>query len=215
MDFKKGDFILDKEGKVGEVVDVNEQEKLEVYFIVPFEGEANGKIFRYAEEWEEVDKEYVKEHIERPMRHEHVKTLIKLGYRPMGEHKGEEIFIPSDVDIEDDDDLKAFQFPTDGFDSDSDDETDSLDGFIVPDREGSPFRPASPTNEFVRFTHEAVHGYNDWVPDENDKFQVGLKRKIDSMELKYSAMEDDRQFALGKSCDYNHPPLRKKKSTTD
>ena len=132
----------------------------------------------------------------------------------MGEHKGEEIFIKADADIENDEDLKTFQFPTDGFDADDEQPNEYVfDGFVVPDEEHEPFTPASPSSEYVQYTHSAVHGYNDWVPDENDKLQMGIKRTIDTLESKYGSKEDDRQFALGQSIDYNRPPLKKNKST--
>jgi hypothetical protein len=216
MDFKKGDFIIDTLKRVGEVVDIDEDNNLEVYFIESFQNEANGKIFKYSEEWEVVRRDEVVEHTKKPSnKFDYLKLYTKLGYKPMGFYKGHEIFIDSKIDIEKDKDLKNFKFPTDGFDSDDEeDDTDSLDGFIVPDEEGEPFTPASPTNDYVKFTHQAVNDYNTWVPDETDKFQVGLKRKIDSMEAKYSQKEDDRQFASGKSIDYNHPPLKVVKSTS-
>ena len=214
MDFKKGDFVKVTNGKSGEVVDIDEDNNLEVYFIEPFEGEANGKVYKYGNDWETVTRNEVVEHTERPTnKFDILKVYTKLGYKPMGEHKGHEIFIKADVDIETDDDLKTFQFPTDGFDSEPEGDGDSLDGFIIPDEEGEPFTPASPSSDYVRFTHEAVHGFNSWVPDESDKFQVGLKRKIDQMESKYISKEDDRQFALGTSVDYNHPPLNVREST--
>lgn len=216
MEFKKGDFIKDANHMVGEVVDIDEDNNLEVYFIRSWSTEANGKIYKYSEEWDVIDPSTVVEHKEKPQdKFDYPKVYTELGFRPMGEYKNEEIFIKSTVDIEQDEDLKKFKFPTDGFDDDDgeESETDSLDGFIVPDEEGEPFTPASPSSEYVRFTHAAVHGYNDWVPDTNDKFQVGLKRKIDSLEAKYSSKEDDRQFVLGKSIDYTHPPLKHSKST--
>ena len=39
MDFTKGDFIVDTTKRVGEVVDIDEDENLEVYFIESFENE--------------------------------------------------------------------------------------------------------------------------------------------------------------------------------
>ena len=42
---------------------------------------------------------------------------------------------------------------------------------------------------------------------------MGIKRTIDAMEIKYASKEDDRQFSAGRSIDYNHPPLKKSKST--
>ena len=62
-------------------------------------------------------------------------------------------------------------------------------------------------------THKAVHGYNNWVPDKNDKLQMGIKRTIDTLEAKHASKEDDRQFALGRTIDYNHPPLKSKSTS--
>lgn len=216
MDIKKGDFVVVK-GEVGEVLDINEDDKLEVNFIRSWASEANGKVYKYDEsnEWEEIERSTVERHVEQPKdKFDYPKTYIDLGFKCMGEHKGEMIFINKDVDIENDEDLKKFQFPTDGYDDDNDEEDDYIfDGFVVPDEEHEPFTPASPTSEYVQFTHKAVHGYNTWVPDKNDKLQMGIKRTIDDMEKKYASLEDDRQFALGKSIDYTHPPLKRTKST--
>ena len=66
MDFTKGDFIVDTTKRVGEIVDIDEDENLEVYFIESFENEANGKIFKYAEDWEVVNKDKVVEHTKKP-----------------------------------------------------------------------------------------------------------------------------------------------------
>ena len=216
MEIRKGDFII-CDGTVGEVLDINEEKKLEVNFIRPWLSEANGKILKYdaSDEWEEVSQDAVSTHVEKPKdKFDYPKVFLQLGLKAMGEHKGEEIFIKKDVDIEKDNDLKIFQFPTEGFDED-DESIDEyvFDGFVVPDEEGEPFKPASPSSEYVQYTHSAVHGYNNWIPDKKDKIQVGIKRTIDAMELKYASKEDDRQFTLGESIDYNHPPLKKTKST--
>ena len=67
MDIRKGDFIITSTG-VAEVLDINEEGKLEVSFIRPWESEANGKIFKYdaSNEWEEISKETVTKHVEKP-----------------------------------------------------------------------------------------------------------------------------------------------------
>lgn len=215
MNIIKGDFVITSTG-VGEVLDINEEGKLEVNFIRSWESEANGKVFKYdaSDEWEEVSTEDVTKHVEKPKdKFDYPKLFIELGLKPMGEHKGEEIFIKSDADIEKDEDLKKFQFPTEGFDVDDEEANEYVfDDFVVPDEEHEPFTPASPSSEYVQYTHSAVHGYNNWVPDENDKLQMGIKRTIDALESKHASKEDDRQFALGRSIDYNHPPLKKIKS---
>jgi len=217
MDFKKGDFIKTTDNLVGEILDIDEDNNLEVSFIRPWQSEANGKILKYdaSDEWETIARNTVVQHVEKPVdKFDYPKVFMELGLKAMGEHKNEEIFIHKDADIEKDEDLKAFQFPTDGFDADDDEEDNYVfDGFVVPDEEHEPFTPASPTSDYVLFTHEAVHGYNNWVPDANDKLQMGIKRTIDSMEEKYGSKEDDRQFAQGKSVDYTHPPLKRVKST--
>jgi len=216
MTIRKGDFII-SENTVGEVLDINEDDKLEVNFIRPWQTEANGKIFKYdaSNEWEEISKDAVETHVEKPKdKFDYPKVYLELGLKCMGEHKGEMIFIKKDADIEKDEDLKTFQFPTDGFDADDESTNEYVfDGFVVPDEEGEAFTPASPTSEFVQYTHSAVHGYNNWVPDKHDKMQMGIKRTIDAMEIKYASKEDDRQFSAGRSIDYNHPPLKKSKST--
>ena len=216
MEFKKGDFIKTKDDIVGEILDIDEDQNLEVSFIRPWITEGNGKIFKYdaSNEWETVCKNTVVKHVEKPKdKFDYPKAYMELGLKPMGEHKGEEIFILKEVDIEKDEDLKTFQFPTCGFDGDDEGGTEYLfDGWCIPDEEGEPFTPASPSSEYVQFTHKAVHGYNDWVPDKNDKLQKGIKRTIDHMEIKYGSKEDDRQFANGKTIDYNRPPLKKSKS---
>lgn len=217
MEIRKGDFIITKQGTVGEVLDINEEQLLEVNYIRPWETEANGKVYKYdaSDEWEELDKKEVLKHVEKPVdKFDYPKVFLELGLKPMGEHKGEEIFILKDADIEKDEDLKKFQFPTDAFDADDDESNEYLfDDWCIPDEDGEAFTPASPTSDYVQYTHQAVNGYNDWVPDKNDKIQMGIKRTIDRMEAKYMSKEDDRQFASGKSIDYNHPPLKRKKST--
>lgn len=215
MEIRKGDFII-SEGTVGEVLDINEDNKLEVNFIRPWLTEANGKILKYdaSDEWEEISQDAVSKHVEKPKdKFDYPKLFLELGLKAMGEHKGEEIFIKKEADIETDEDLKKFQFPTHGF-NDDDEVIDEyvFDDFVVPDEEGEAFTPASPSSEYVQYTHSAVHGYNNWVPDKTDKLQCGIKRTIDAMYLKYASKEDDRQFTLGKSIDYNHPPLKKLKS---
>lgn len=216
MEFRKGDFIISK-GEVAEILDTNEDDMLEVNFIRPWKTEANGKVYKYdaSNEWEEISKNTVEKHVEKPKdKFDYPKVFLQLGLKAMGEHKGEEIFIEQNADIENDEDLRNFQFPTDGFDAD-DEELDEyvFDDFVVPDDEHEPFTPASPSSEYVQYTHSAVHGYNNWVPNKNDKIQMGIKRTIDAMEQKYASKEDDRQFTLGKSIDYSHPPLKKIKST--
>lgn len=213
MNFEAGDYV--KSGnKWAEVVDIDEENNLEVYFIIQT-GECNGKIYKYAVDWEVVTKNTVTQHIKKPKTHSDIlQVLANVGFKPMGEVDGEEIFIKIDTDIETDEDLKTYQFPTENADSDDEEESDfdSLDGFIVRDEDGEAFCPADPDSDFVQEVHEAVHDYNKWEPDGKNKTEVGVKRFIDNLEEKYMRKEDDRQFASGLSVNYRHPPLKKQKS---
>ena len=210
---KKGDFIKATNDRTGEIVDVDEDGNLEVYFLVANNSKANGKIYEYAQEWEVVHRNEVIKHVEKPVdKFDYPKVYLSLGFRPMDG----EIFIKSDANIEEDEDLKKYEFPTNciEIEDETSDDYDYTDGFVVKDEDGEAFTPASPTSEFVIETHKAVHGYNNWTPQQNDKTQVGIKRFIDSQEEKAIHQEDERQFVLGKSIDYNHPPLKRVKSTT-
>jgi len=216
MEFKKGDFVITTGQLVGEILDIDEDRNLEVSFIRPWTTEANGKVLKYdaSDEWETVSRSSIVQHVEKPTdKNDYLKVFLELGLKAMGEHKNEEIFIHKDADIENDEDLKTFQFPTDAFDGDDEEANEyEFDDFVVPDDEHEPFTPASPSSEYVQYTHQAVHGYNEWIPDTNDKLQMGIKQTIDSMEEKYGSKEDNRQFALCKSIDYTHPPLNGVKS---
>ena len=183
MNFQNGDFILDTSGKAAEVADMDENGKLEVWYIVPDTSRANGKIYHYQENWVTIDPSMVQQHFPKPDKAKVLETYRQLGFRPMTE----DIFVRADVDIEADDDLKHFQFPTDTIDVDDyESETDSLDGFIVPDEDGEAFVPASPTNDFVIDTHRAVRDYNNWVPDSSNKQQVGIKNFIDQLIISFT-----------------------------
>ena len=96
------------------------------------------------------------------------------------------------------------------FDQEEDESEDDMSDFIVPDEEGEAFTPADPTIPFVQETHELVHKYNEWEP--NDKKGKKLKVFVDGLTEKYKTQDDERQFVNGTSVDYDHPPLKKQKS---
>ena len=154
-------------------------------------------------EWETVIRNEVVEHI--PLEKGKAVTCYKqLGFRPLTENTFVKLDddIPKDVIIP----LGDFEDDSSGLDSD-----DSLTDFIVPDDQGEEFRPASPTNEFVVETHQCVHQYNEWAPEKPEHKKI--KTFIDKLSHKYQTKDDDRQFAKGQSVDYEHPPLKKLKSS--
>lgn len=193
---KPGDLLKIIGNKYGELVGIDEDNNLEVYFI---SRSKNKWVWEYDEEWQTVTRNEVVEHIELKKALESYK---KLGFRPLTENT----FIKLDDDIP-----KDVIVPVGDFDENESDSDDSLNDFIVPDEQGEVFRPASPTNEFVIETHKCVHQYNDWEPKKPQ--QKKIKNFIDKLSHKYQVKDDDRQFAKGQSVDYEHPPLKKLKSS--
>lgn len=201
--FNAGDLIRTRQG-AAEVVDIDENDDLEVYFLVPNPRKANGKIYEYKEEWDTIKKSDVVKHVPRPAdKFKYPKCYREIGFKVWDGI----IFTRVEDDEERDEDLKLFTFPTDCIDYDSEEEDEDMSDFIVPDEEGEPFRPASPSSQFVQEVHQAVHAYNSWAP--TDRKEKAVKKVIDTMDEKYTRQEDERQFVLGKSINYHHPPLRK------
>jgi len=198
---KAGDLLKIYGHKYAELVGIDEDDNLEVYFI---SRSKNKWVWEYEEEWQVVTRNDVVEHIELK-KGTALDAYKKLGFRPLTENT----FVKLDDDIPKDVIVPVGDF--DEKDSSGLDSDDSLNDFIVPDEEGEEFRPASPTNEFVIETHKCVHQYNDWSPEKVEHKKV--KKFIDNLSHKYQTKDDDRQFAKGQSVDYEHPPLKKLKSS--
>jgi hypothetical protein len=198
MNFKAGDLFQTTHNLIGEIVQVLEND-LEVFFLVPDKTKAKGKIWVYKNEWDTIPKKCVEKHIDVKRKKDYVSYYKELGFRPMTE----KLFIRTDADIEKDEDLKKFAFPTDCIDTEEQDEYDFNDGFTVQD--GEAFTIAEVDNDFVKQVHQAVNDYNKWEPQ--TKKQLSIKNFIDNMELKYSTQDDDKHFKLGESVDYKNPPM--------
>lgn len=193
---KAGDIIETKHKLIGEVVGVLE-DTIEVYFLVPDKTKAKGKVWVYKEDWDTISKKDVTRHIEIKNKKLYPKYWRMVGFKAWDG----EIFTRTDIDIEKDPDLKKYPFPTG---CDTDEEQDEYDqDFIASEDEEFSFAPVE--SDFVKETHKAVHDYNNWKP--KDKKQLKIKTFIDNLELKYSTMDDEKQFAKGKSMDYKNPPM--------
>ncbi len=200
MSFKEGDLIK-VNGETGqwyaEVVGENEDNQLEVFYIS--RGSINKWVWQYDEDWEVVSKHSVLEHI--PLdKKKAVGCYKQLGFRPLTENT----FVKLDDKIPDN-----ILVPIGDFDEEEGSDG-SLEDFIVPDEEGEAFAPADPSISFVQETHDLVHRYNNWEP--KNKSEKKLKGFVDRLSHKYKLQDDERQFVEGKSLDYDHPPLKKRKS---
>lgn len=184
---KAGDYVKmrSEEGIwYGEVVGIK-TDTLEVYYIE--KGDDN--VWAYSEEWHEVPKESVLEHIKTS---NVIQGLKDLGFRPLSDSTFAKIDETGTVPIGD----PAF----DNFDENSDNE--EMD-FIVPDEEGEPFSLAPLTSEFVRETHQAVRAFNRWNPEGEAR---RVKDFIDRLSNKTIDQENGRT-RLGEAISYNQPPI--------
>jgi hypothetical protein len=195
---KEGDLLkINGENGVwyAQLVGFDEEDMLEVWYI---NRGVNRYLWEYDKDWETVHKNTVIEHI--PLDISDVLACYKQwGFKPITE----ETFVKLDDDIPDD-----VLLPVGEFDEEEEyDSEDNMDDFIVPDEEGEAFTLAPLDSDFVRETHELVQKFNTWEP-QNPQEQK-LKSFVDHMSLKYKQHDDNRQFAIGKTVDYDHPPVKK------
>jgi hypothetical protein len=195
--------LLKIQGETGEwyaeLVGIDEDDQLEVFYIN--RAKENHWVWKYDEEWEVVSRTSVLEHI--PLDKNNPMVSYKtLGFRPLNQD--------SFIKLDEEDSIPADHLmPTGEYDSDEDLESDdSMRDFIVPDEEGEAFTYAPMDSEFVRETHDIVNQYNQWEP--NNPSEKKMKTFVDSLAHKYKQQDDNRQFAQGKSVDYDHPPMNKK-----
>lgn len=195
-----GDLIQTKHKLIGEVVAVD-KDTVEVYFLVPDKTKAKGKVWVYKKDWDTILKSDITKHVKIKDKKKYPTYYREMGFKAWDG----EIFTRTDVDIEKDEDLKTYPFPT-GCDTDEEEDEYEFDGFVVPDEEA--FTHADPEIEEVQEFHRAVHDFNKWEP--KNKKEEWAKSFVENMESKYSKQDDNFQFSKGKSIDYHHPPLAKK-----
>lgn len=179
-----------------EMVGINEDKQLEVFFIN--RTSENRWVWKYDEDWDVVSRNQVIEHIVLDKTNA-IQCYNQLGFRPLDE----EHFVLLTDDIPDN-----VLMPIGCFEAEEQDISEDMSDFIVPDEEGEAFTMADPSIPFVQETHELVNKYNDWDPD--DAHGKKLKTFVDTLAHKYKSMDDNRQFASGKSLDYDNPPTNKK-----
>ena len=89
-------------------------------------------------------------------------------------------------------------------DDDEDEVADEMSDFIVPDNESEPFTHAVVDNEFVRDTHAAVRGFNDWVP--KDDREAVTRRFVIRQEARAVQVDDEARFARNMAgTNYSNP----------
>lgn len=224
--YSPGDLILFKINKTdfyGEVLGVDADNKIEVSRLKKTTKQ-EGRIWEFVDDdkWSAIEQSYVTKHIKVPtgsIRDVVVKAWKELGFIPGGDglsfcrvEDEEKVTLPlyegAEEDSEDDsDDVPSLNPKMHGY---------ADDGFVVPDDEGSEFEFADPDEldeeaaQFVRETHQAVHDFDSWKPE--DKQGKAIKKFIDRIDHKATIETDNARFEKGKpSIPTSKPPLKKRK----
>lgn len=209
----------------GEIVGIADNGKVEVSRLKKTEKQ-DGFIWEFADDdaWSAIDPSYIQNHIkvnDLDKRSVVVKAWKELGFLPGGDgitfcrvEDEDSVTLPlyggessEDEDDEDDEGVSSANPSMHGYAS---------DGFVVPDDEGSDFEFADPEQlgeeaaKFVRETHQAVHDFDSWDPE--DKQGKAIKAYVERMDKKATLETDNKRFNAGKSCiSTSNPPINKRK----
>jgi len=204
----------------GEIVGNQDNGKVEVSRIKQTEKQ-EGRIWEFVDDdkWSAIESKFISKHI---VVDTSKGSSVANGWKELGFLAGGDGMSMCRIEDENQTTMPIFQG-----DDDSEDEEDEPsanpkmhgyadDGFVVADDEGSEFEFANPDDlddeaaEWVRETHEAVHEYNKWAP--NDKQGKALKSFIDKMDHKASISADNQRLDHGKgSISTSKPPVKKKR----
>lgn len=223
--YSAGDLItFEIAGKIfhGEILGIDDQHKIEVSRLKKTEKQ-EGRIWEFVadNQWSAIDPKFVKKHIElgnSALRKTVVKAWKELGFIPGGDGI-------TFCRIEDEDSITLPLYGGDESDEDDDKDSPSTnpnmhgyadDGFVIPDDEGSDFEFADPDDldeeaaKFVRETHQAVHDFEQWNPE--DKQGQAVKKFVETMDHKATIQTDNVRVAKGKeTIRTGRPPLKKRK----
>jgi len=206
----------------GEILGIDDQNKIEVSRLKETEKQ-EGRIWEFVADdaWSAIEPKFVKKHIRvgnDASRKEVVKAWKEVGFIPGGDGI-------TFCRIEDEDETTLPLY--DGDESSDDESSDEAsanpamhgyadDGFVVPDDEGSEFEFADPDEldeegaKFVRETHQAVHDFDKWNPE--DKQGKAIKKFVETMDHKATIQTDNARFEKGKkTIRTSKPPIKKKR----
>lgn len=206
----------------GEILGLGNDNKVEVSRLKQT-SKQTGKIWEFVEDdaWSAIDTSFITKHIkiaDNAPRSSVVKAWKELGFIPGGDGI-------TFCRVGDEDTVELPMY--DGEESEDEDEDDTPstnpsmrgyadDGFVIPDDEGSEFEFADPDEldeeaaKFVRETHQAVHDFDKWVPE--DKQGKAIKAFVEKMDTKAAIDTDNQRLESGKdSISTSRPPLKKRK----
>ena len=206
-----------------EVLGVDDDGKIEVSRLKKT-AKQEGRIWEFVadNQWSAIDSTYVKKHIkvsDSARRSEVAKAWKAIGFVPGGDGI-------TFCRVEDEDQTTLPLLDGDSSDDEYSEEDEASanpamhgyadDGFVVPDDEGSEFEFADPDEleeeaaQFVRETHQAVHDFDKWNPE--DRQGKAIKAFVEKMDNKASIETDNKRFAKGKEAiSTSKPPLKKKR----
>lgn len=223
--YSAGDLItFEIAGKTfhGEVLGTDEHHHVEVSRLKKTEKQ-EGRIWEFVADdaWSAIDAKFVKKHLK--LGNSATRKVVVAAWKELG-------FIPGGDGITfcriEDEDSIALPLYEGAESDDSEDEMESSsnpamhgyadDGFVVPDDEGSDFEFADPDEldeeaaKFVRETHQAVHDFDKWNPE--DKQGKAIKKFVETMDYKATIQTDNVRVAKGKeTIRTSRPPVKKRK----
>ena len=224
-----GDLIIfeinDKEF-YGEVVGRDDAGKIEVSRLKQTEKQ-EGRIWQFVADdaWSAIDPSYVTKHIK--VTNSATRSEVVKAWKEIGFFSGGDGITFCRLEDEEKTTLPLYQGSDSSDECSSDEEQGSSnpkmhgyasDGFVVPDDEGSDFEFADPGEldeeaaKFVRETHQAVHDFDSWEPE--DKQGKAIKAFVEKMDVKATIETDNKRFHKGKeSICTSRPPLKKRKKS--
>tara|TARA_B110000879_G_C11135680_1_gene498006 strand:+ start:293 stop:982 length:690 start_codon:yes stop_codon:yes gene_type:complete len=228
--FSAGDLVIvqngNEEQRYGELLGVNlVTNKLEISWLKQTPQQEN-RIWEFVADdaWEEIDSTDIQKHV--VVKDGSTRSTLVDAWKQIG-------FIPSGDGItfcrvEDESQTSLPLYGGDESEDEDEDEQPSInpemhgyadDGFVVPDDEGEEFEFANPDEldeagaKFVNETHQAVHDFDKWVPQ--DKQGRAIKEFVANMDQKATIQTDNARFFKGKTTlRTNKPPVPKRKRNT-
>jgi len=223
--YSAGDLItFEIAGKTfhGEVLGTDEHHNVEVSRLKKTEKQES-RIWEFVadDKWSAIDPKFVKKHLK--LGNSATRKVVVSAWKELG-------FIPGGdgitfCRIEDEDSITLPLYGGDESDEDDDEDTPSTnptmhgyadDGFVIPDEEGSDFEFANPDDldeeaaKFVRETHQAVHDFGKWHPE--DKQGQAIKNFVETLDHKATIQTDNVRVAKGKeTIRTSRPPVKKRK----
>lgn len=224
--YSAGDLITFKVNEIifyGEILGIDAEQKIEISRLKKT-AQQEGRIWQFVADdaWSAIDPAHVTKHI--PIKNSAPRSVVVKAWKEIGFLPGGDGITFCRVEDEKNTELPMYDGEESSDESEDEDEASTNpkmhgyadDGFVIPDDEGSEFEFADPGEldeegaKFVRETHQAVHDFDAWEPEDNQA--KAIKAFVENMDKKATIETDNKRFEKGKtSISTSKPPLKKRK----